>query len=138
MLGQEADVAAGENEPHPTSIQYRDGGGPLLRASRGAFPFIAQVFADSGYAGDRVFGRDALGGRKQPRQADQRRNRLGAAMRQKRTAFLLGKAQRALPGFIIHQEQVVDFHQRARGCALVRNAPPFGAADQSPAPAIRC
>jgi transposase len=41
-------------EPHPASIQDRDGGGPLLRASRGAFPFIAKVFADSGYAGDRV------------------------------------------------------------------------------------
>src|SRR5207245_6786348 len=35
-------------EPHPASIQDRDGGGPLLRASRGAFPFIKKVFADSG------------------------------------------------------------------------------------------
>ena len=41
-------------EPHPASIQDRDGGGPLLRASRGAFPFIQKVFADSGYAGERV------------------------------------------------------------------------------------
>src|SRR5947208_16521667 len=41
-------------EPHPASIQDRDGGGPLLRASRGAFPFIKKVFADSGYAGDKV------------------------------------------------------------------------------------
>jgi len=41
-------------EPHPASVQDRDGGGPLLRASRGAFPFIKKVFADSGYAGDRV------------------------------------------------------------------------------------
>jgi putative transposase len=41
-------------EPHPASIQDRDGGGPLLRASRGVFPFIRKVFADSGYAGERV------------------------------------------------------------------------------------
>ena len=41
-------------EPHPANIQDRDGGGPLLRASRGSFPFIEKVFADSGYAGDKV------------------------------------------------------------------------------------
>ncbi len=41
-------------EPHPASVQDRDGGGPLLRASRRAFPFIEKVFADSGYAGERV------------------------------------------------------------------------------------
>ena len=32
----------------------RDGGGPLLCASRGSFPFIEKVFADSGYAGEKV------------------------------------------------------------------------------------
>src|ERR1700686_5020681 len=41
-------------EPHPASIQDRDGGGPLLRASRRVFPFIKRVFADSGYAGEKV------------------------------------------------------------------------------------
>jgi putative transposase len=41
-------------EPHPASIQDRDGGGPLLAVSRRAFPFIAKVFADGGYAGERV------------------------------------------------------------------------------------
>jgi putative transposase len=41
-------------EPHPASIQDRDGAGPLLRASRGSFPFIEKVFADSGYTGERV------------------------------------------------------------------------------------
>jgi len=41
-------------EPHAADIQDRDGGGPLLAASRHAFPFIEKVFADSGYAGDRV------------------------------------------------------------------------------------
>lgn len=41
-------------EPHAANIQDRDGGGPLLAASRHAFPFIEKVFADSGYAGDRV------------------------------------------------------------------------------------
>ena len=41
-------------EPHPASIQDRDGGGPLLRVSRRMFPFIQRVFADSGYAGEKV------------------------------------------------------------------------------------
>jgi len=41
-------------EPHPASIQDRDGGGPLLRASRPIFPFMQRVFADSGYSGDKV------------------------------------------------------------------------------------
>ena len=41
-------------EPHPASIQDRDGGGPLLRASHRIFPFIQRVFADSGYTGEKV------------------------------------------------------------------------------------
>jgi len=41
-------------EPHHAGIQDRDGAGPLLRASRRSFPFIKMVFADGGYAGDRV------------------------------------------------------------------------------------
>ena len=41
-------------EPHPASIQDHDGGGPLLRVSRRIFPSIQRVFADSGYAGEKV------------------------------------------------------------------------------------
>ena len=41
-------------EPHPASIQDRDGGGPLMRVSRRIFLFIKRVFADSGYAGEKV------------------------------------------------------------------------------------
>lgn len=41
-------------EPHPADIQDRDGGRALLRSSRGLFPFVAKVFADSTYAGERV------------------------------------------------------------------------------------
>src|SRR2546426_11403368 len=41
-------------EPHPASVQDRDGGGPLLSLSRRSFPFIERVFADAGYAGERV------------------------------------------------------------------------------------
>src|SRR5215211_5435281 len=47
-------------EPHPADVQDRDGGGALLAASRHAFPFIAKVFADSGYAGKRVAGATAI------------------------------------------------------------------------------
>jgi len=39
---------------HPASVQDRDGAGPLLVASRRRFPFIERVFADAGYAGERV------------------------------------------------------------------------------------
>ena len=41
-------------EAHPASIQDRDGGGPLLRLSRRIFPVVQRVFADSGYAGEKV------------------------------------------------------------------------------------
>jgi putative transposase len=41
-------------EPHPASIQDRDGGGPLLAASRRLFPFIERAFADAGYDHERV------------------------------------------------------------------------------------
>lgn len=36
------------------AIQDRDGAVPLLQASRGSFPFIKRVFADSAYAGEQV------------------------------------------------------------------------------------
>lgn len=38
----------------PASVQDRAAAAPLLLASRGSFPFIERVFADSGYAGDQV------------------------------------------------------------------------------------
>jgi transposase len=41
-------------ESHPASVQDRDGGGALLSLSRRLFPFIERVFADSGYAGEKV------------------------------------------------------------------------------------
>lgn len=40
-------------EPQPADIQDRDGAPPVLRLSRRSFPFIAKVFADMGYAGER-------------------------------------------------------------------------------------
>jgi transposase len=39
---------------HPASVRDRDGAVPLLQASRGSFPFIQRVFADSAYAAERV------------------------------------------------------------------------------------
>jgi transposase len=39
---------------HAADIQDRDGAVPLLRASRGLFPWIEAVFAGAGYAADRV------------------------------------------------------------------------------------
>lgn len=47
-------------EPHRADIQDRDGGGPVLAASRHAFPFIEKVFADSGYAAKRVANATAI------------------------------------------------------------------------------
>jgi putative transposase len=40
--------------PHAASVQERDGAGLVLRASRRPFPFIERIFADAGYAGERV------------------------------------------------------------------------------------
>lgn len=40
--------------PHPASVQDRDGGPPVINASRGSFPFIEKVFADAGYQGPRM------------------------------------------------------------------------------------
>ena len=40
--------------PHDAAIQDRDGAGPVLKASRRLFPFIERVFANSGYAGEKV------------------------------------------------------------------------------------
>ena len=39
---------------HAADIQDRDGAAPLLKASRALFPFIERVFADGGYAGEKV------------------------------------------------------------------------------------
>ena len=39
---------------HAADLQDRDGAVPLLRTSRGLFPWIERVFADTGYAADRV------------------------------------------------------------------------------------
>ena len=41
-------------QAHPANIQDRDGAGPLLRASRPSWPFVALGYADGGYAGPRV------------------------------------------------------------------------------------
>src|SRR5215467_7060954 len=54
MADRERDGRGLVLEPHPASIQDRDGGAPLLRVSRCIFPFIQRVFADSGYAGEKV------------------------------------------------------------------------------------
>jgi len=41
-------------DPHPASVQDRDGAVPLLQESRGLYPFIERVFADTAYAGERA------------------------------------------------------------------------------------
>ena len=38
----------------PASVQDRDAAGPLVRASRGRFPFVELVYADAGYQGPRA------------------------------------------------------------------------------------
>ncbi|BCM17665.1 IS5 family transposase [Mesorhizobium sp. J8] len=41
-------------QAHPADIQDRDGAVPLLKASRGLFPFVELAFADSAYNAERV------------------------------------------------------------------------------------
>ena len=43
---------------HPADVQDRDGAPDLLASIRGAFPWLRHVFADGGYAGDKL--RNAL------------------------------------------------------------------------------
>ena len=45
---------------HPADIQDRDGAPPLMRPSRGRWPFVQLAFMDSGYAGDRVANATAI------------------------------------------------------------------------------
>jgi transposase len=60
-------------EPLPANIQDRDGGGPLMGVSRRIFPFIQRVFADSGYAGEKVA--KARSGQQRNRQGHRARSR---------------------------------------------------------------
>jgi transposase len=47
-------------DTHPASIQDRDGAPPLMRASRGRWPFVQLAFMDSVYAGDRLANATAI------------------------------------------------------------------------------
>ncbi len=48
----DTDCRALKLQAHAASIQDRDGAGPLLRASRPNWPFVALGYADGGYACD--------------------------------------------------------------------------------------
>ena len=39
---------------HPADVQDRDGAFYLLRRARRLFPFIKRIFADGGYAGEKM------------------------------------------------------------------------------------
>ena len=39
---------------HPANVQYRDGAPNLLDSIRDSFPWLRHVFADGGYAGDKL------------------------------------------------------------------------------------
>ncbi len=53
-----------------------------------------------------------------------------------RSAFFIRKAQRALTGLVVHQQQEVDFLERARRPALALRAPAFHAAHERPPPTV--
>jgi hypothetical protein len=57
---------------YPANVQDRDGAPALLRSARGLVPWLRHVFADGGYAGDRL--KDALKdhGDWRPRRLDDR------------------------------------------------------------------
>lgn len=50
----DTDCRALKLQAHSAAIQDRDAAGPLLRASRPSWPFVALGYADGGYAGPRV------------------------------------------------------------------------------------
>jgi putative transposase len=47
-------------DTHPANVQDRDGAPPLMRASRGRWPFVKLAFMDGGYAGNRVANPSAI------------------------------------------------------------------------------
>jgi hypothetical protein len=70
------------------------------------------------------------------REVDQRGDALGALLPQEGSAFLFRKAQSALTGLIVHQQQEGDFLKRAQHPALALRAPAFHAAHKRPAPTV--
>jgi hypothetical protein len=73
---------------------------------------------------------------KQFRELDQRGDALDAFLPQEGSAFFFRKAQRALTGLVVHQQQEVDFLERARRPALALRAPAFHAAHERPPPTV--
>src|SRR6202041_3184073 len=55
---------------------------------------------------------------------------------QEGSAFFFGKAQRALTSLVVHQQQEVDFLERARCPAFALRAPAFHAAHERPPPTV--
>src|SRR6185369_2978326 len=68
---------------------------------------------------------------------DQWRDALDSLFAQEWTAFLFGKAQRALPRLVIDQQQEVDLLKRARRSALALRAASFHSAHKSTSPPVR-
>jgi len=84
-------------------------------------------------------GGDAIGGREQGRQLDERwYARAIADDRQEWSAELFGKTQRTLARFVVDGEQAIDFVEGVRGAFLSFRTLPLGAAHQHAAPTIRC
>jgi hypothetical protein len=71
------------------------------------------------------------------RELDQRGDALDALFPQEGSAFFFRKAQRALTGLVVHQQQEIDFLERARRPALPLCAPAFHAAHERPPPPVR-
>src|ERR1019366_60062 len=77
-----------------------------------------------------------FGGGEQFRELDQRWDALEALLPQEGSAFFFSKAQRAQTGLVVHQQQEVDFLERARHPALAFRAPAFHAAHERPPPTV--
>src|ERR1035437_10267272 len=78
-----------------------------------------------------------LGGGEQPGQLDERRDLHRARQGKKRSTFPLGKTECTLPCFIVHREQIVNFHEGTWRSSLVAGAPALGASHQNSSPSIR-
>src|SRR5437879_5159748 len=124
-------VLAWEFHDGEMAVLFPDGSLGPRAAKRGAGREQHAQFLLGVFLFHHMFGR-----REQFRELDQRGDALDALLTQEGSAFFFRKAQRALTGLVVHQQQEVDFLERARHPALALRAPRFHAAHERPPPTV--
>src|SRR5208283_4553340 len=124
-------VLAWEFRDGEMAVLFPDGSLGPRAAKRGARREQHAQFLLGVFLFHHMFGRG-----EQFRELDQRGDALAALLPQEGPAFFFRKAQRALTGLIVHQQQEVDFLERARRPSLAFRVPAFHAAHERPPPTV--